>query len=71
MDILVDGPIITEKLVTLDDSHDYSDYVAYAFAIYVYPWLLSNYPYLLLSFLILTIFVIVALFQLRKKKEPR
>ncbi len=71
MDILVDGPIITEKLVALEDSHDYSDYVAYALAIYVYPWLLSNYPYLVLSFLVLIILVSVALFQLRKKKEPR
>ncbi len=71
VEVFVNGPVITEKVVTLDSSHDYSDYAAYNFDIYIFPWFLSNYPYLLFFLLLLSIFVLIVLFQRKKRKEPR
>lgn len=68
VEVFVNGPVITEKIVILDASHDYSDYVAYNFAIYIYPWLHSNYPYLLICLVLLSLVVSVALFRRKKRR---
>lgn len=70
VEVFVNGPVVTEKVVPLESSHDLSDYIAYNFDIYLFPWISSNYPYLLFAFIIVCIFISIALFQWRKGKEP-